>query len=175
MKKPITLSLVLAGLAGFLAPRADASCAFLRGPRHIEADVVTCEAPRARAEAAFAKHRMAYPQSGDAPAGVLDNILRNAPPSQVVSLKVIRFQQLPKDAEGVQEDLAGVPWTVEKQPEMKEYLVTGVASCAEFPPGEKAHFFERFTCCDTLPYTDLQCLVGLPVLVKGEVDSAGSS
>jgi hypothetical protein len=86
----------------------------------------------------------------------------------VVSLKVIRFQQLPKDADGTQEDLAGVLWTAEEKPEMKEYLVTGVASCAEFPPGEKARFFERFTCCDTLPHTDLQCLVGLPVLVPSE-------
>jgi hypothetical protein len=167
MKKPIALSLVLSGIAGFLAPRAEASCAFLRGPRHTEAEVVTCEAPRARAEAAFGKQRTPYWQSHDSPASILENILKNAPPSQVISVKVIRFQQLPKDAEGTPEDLAGVPWTTEKKPETKEYLVTGVASCAEFPPGEKAHFLERFTCCDTLPYTDLQCLVGLPVLVPG--------
>jgi hypothetical protein len=168
MKKPITLSLVLSGLAGFLAPPTEASCAFLRGPRHIEAEVVTCEAPRARAEAAFAKQRMPSWQIHDSPASVLENILEKAPPSQVVSLKVIRFQQLPEDAEGAQEDLAGVPWTAEEKPETKEYLATGVASCAELPPGEKAHFFERFTCCDTLPYTDLQCLVGLPVLERAE-------
>jgi hypothetical protein len=167
MKLLVALSLALAGLAGFLAPRAEASCAFLRGPRHLEAEVVTCESPRARAEAAFAKQRLPYWQSHESPASVFENILKKAPPSQVVSLKVIRFQQLPEDAEGIQEDLAGVPWTAEEKPETKEYLATGVASCAELPPGEKAHFFERFTCCDTLPYTDLQCLVGLPVLVTG--------
>lgn len=164
MKKSIALSLVLAGA---LVHRAEASCAFLRGPRHIEAEVLACEAPRARAEKEFAKHPMTYPQSGEAPASLLENILKSAPRSQVVSLKVIRFQQLPKDAEGAQEDLAGVPWTVQEKPEIQEFLVTGAASCAELPLGKSALFFERFTCCDTLPHTDLRCLVGLPLLVPG--------
>ena len=167
MRKPIALSLVLAGLAGFLAPRAEASCFFPRGPRRIEAEVVTCEAARARAERELAKQPTTYP-NGATSAEVFEYLLKNARPSQVVSLKVFRFQQLPKETRGTQEDFAGVPWTVEEKPEMKEYLVSGVASCAEFPPGEKVLFLEWLTCCDTIPAMDLPCLVGLTELVRAE-------
>jgi hypothetical protein len=160
---PCTLSLL-----ALLTPPLKASCVRLQGPRHLEAEVVTCEAPRARATQEFNKHRTVYAYQKEDPASLLEGILKNAPPSQVMSLKVLRFQQLPKDAEGSMEDLIGVPWTKEGKPEVKEYLVAGVASCAEYPPGKPARFFERFTCCDVVPALDLECLVGLPVLVPSQ-------
>lgn len=155
MKKRIALSLVLSCLAGLLTPRAEASCFQMRGPRRIEAEVVSCEAPRARAEAKFDERWMTHEQ--------IEKILSNSPPSQVVSLKVIRFQEIEKKyVPTTLEDFAGVAWTAEQKPEVKEYLVTGVASCDEYRAGQTAFFFERFTCCDTLPHVEIQCLMALP-------------
>jgi hypothetical protein len=156
-KKHVILPLALSCLAGLLAPRADAMCARLRGPRHVEAEIVSCEAPQARAAQRSEKYRMT-PQS-------LETILKSAPPSQVISLRVLQYQQLKEDAEGTAEEFAVLPWTAEEKPEAKEYFVDGAQSCDGYKAGTRAFFLERFNCCDTLPPRDLECLVGLPVLV----------
>jgi hypothetical protein len=147
----------LAGLTGLLPPHADAMCARLRGPRHIEAEIVSCEAPQARAAQRSEKYRMSR-QS-------LETILKSAPPSRVISLRVLQYQQLKEDSEGTAEEFAVLPWTAEEKPEAKEYFVDGAESCDGYKAGTRAFFLERFNCCDTLPPRDLECLAGLPVLV----------
>jgi hypothetical protein len=156
-KKHLVLPLAFSCVAGLLAGSAGAMCARLRGPRHVEAEIVSCEAPQARAAQRSEKVRM-NPQS-------LEKILKSAPPALVVSLRVIGYQQLKEDSEGTAEELAGLPWTAEEKPESKEYFVDGAQSCDDYKAGTRAFFLERFNCCDTLPPRDLECLVGLPVLV----------
>lgn len=160
--------LLALSLSLFSIPSAEASCARMGGPHLLEAKVIACEDPAPVAKERIKKYnRFYHGNESQRAAGVgsaAENLLSRQP-ARIVTLRVTRTQQLsddPRHAEKVTRE----PWKEVEKPEAKRYLVLGSKDCEDFPAGQQEIFLEEFTCCDTIPPSDLACLLDLPALVK---------
>lgn len=171
-KLPVTLALAL-GLIS--TPSADASCARMGGPRLLQAEVIACEDATPLAKERIRKYdRFYHGTDQEREAGLAlaaENILSRQP-GRIVTLRVTRTQQLSDDPRS-SEKITREPWTQVEKPEETRYLVLELKDCKDLPVGDQKIFLEEFTCCDTIPPSDLACLLDLPALVdapKEETD-----
>ena len=158
MKKHLTVPFLLAvTFAASAPPPARAMCVNPGPPHLLEAEVVACESPRTAAEERMrnAKRAMAGPGVEEMMAGR---------PGQLLTLKVIRSQQLSDDPRA-QEGITLGAWTPAEKTEEKKYLLLDAKGCEGFEPGARQVLLEEFVCCDVLPHQDLSCLLQLPVVV----------
>ena len=168
-KLPVTLALAL-GL--FSTPSADASCARMGGPHLLQAEVIACEDPTPRAKERIQKYDSNFhgtDQERQAGLAVAVERILSRQPGRIVTLRVTRTQQLSDDPRG-SEKVTREPWTQVEKPEETRYLVLGLKDCKDLPIGDQKIFLEEFTCCDTMPPSDLACLLDLPALVEAPKD-----
>lgn len=155
---PIYLLLLLVAIAISAPSPAGAMCLDPGPPRLLEAEVVACENPRAAAEKRFQQGKRRMPGNG------LDELVA-ARPAQLLTLRVVRSQQLSADPRS-QEGVTRGPWTkAEKPAEEKQFLLLDAKGCEGLDAGSRHVFLEEFVCCDVMPPQDLACLLQLPVLV----------
>ena len=157
MKTPALASVLI--LPFLLAPAnpASAMCAFMRGPRLLEAQIVACEDPRSMAEQKL--QRFSSVSGGEATSP--DRFLA-ANPGRILTLRVTRFQQLKEDPRGNPE-VVREPWKKVDSPEKKQYVFLGAESCEQLEK-EKV-FLEQMDCCDTVPPVGLGCLLEMEAVV----------
>jgi len=157
MKTPTIAAILILPLLLTHANPADAMCAFVRGPRLLQAEVLACEDPRPLAEQKL--QRFSSMSGGEAQ--LADGFL-SSNPGRILTLRVTRFQQL-------SEDLRSNPkatrqaWTKIEAPEKKQYVFLGSESC-ETIQKEKV-FLEQLDCCDTVPPAGLSCLLEMEAVV----------
>ena len=149
---------LLAALAAWVPP-AVAMCTDPGPPRLLEAEVVACENPRAAAEKRYRESTQMHRLPGPA----LDEILVGRP-AQLLTLRVIRTQQLSADPRS-QEGVTREAWAAVEKPEEKQFLLLDAKGCDGLEAGSRQVFLEEFTCCDVLPPQDVACLLQLPALV----------
>lgn len=160
MKKHLVPTLLLSLSCGLAAPpAARAMCVDPGPPRLLEAEVVSCESPRAAAAKRFRESTQMHRLPGPG----LDEILAGRP-TQLVTLRVVRTQQLSADPRA-QEGVTREPWAAVEKPEEKQFLLLDATGCDGLKAGSRQVFLEEFTCCDVLPPQDIACLLQLPALV----------
>ncbi|HEX6902638.1 MAG TPA: hypothetical protein VF789_23160 [Thermoanaerobaculia bacterium] len=155
MKTPLVASAFLLLLLAH-ATSASAMCAFARGPRLLEARILSCEDPRAMAEGKMRKFAsMSGPEAQS-----VDGFLA-ANPGRVLTLRVTRFQQLNTDPRGG-EKVVSQPWAKAEAKE-ERYVFLGPESCEQI--AKEKVLLEQMDCCDTIPPAGLSCLLELPGVV----------
>lgn len=159
MRRHATSILFLLAALAVWAPPAAAMCIDPGPPRLLEAEVVACENPRAAAEKRYRESTQMHRLPGPA----LDEILVGRP-AQLLTLRVIRTQQLSADPRS-QEGVTREAWAAVEKPEEKQFLLLDAKGCDGLEAGSRQVFMEEFTCCDVLPPQDVACLLQLPVLV----------
>lgn len=157
MKTPALASaLILSFLLAHANP-ASAMCAFVRGPRLLQAEILACEDPRSLAEQKLQRYSSMSGGEGQSVEAFL-----SANPGRVLTLRVTRFQQLSEDLRG-NPKATRQPWTKVESPEKKRYVFLGSESC-EALQKEKV-FLEQLDCCDTIPPVGLGCLLEMEAVV----------
>jgi hypothetical protein len=157
MKTPAIASALILPLLLAHAIPASAMCAFMRGPRLHEAEILACEDPRALAEQKL--QRFSSMSGGEAQS--VDGFL-SSNPGRVLTLRVTRFQQLSEDPRG-NPKATRKAWEKVKSPEKKQYVFLGAESCEALK--QEKIFLEQMDCCDTMPPTGLGCLLEMEAVV----------
>lgn len=156
MKTPTALSATFLLLLLAHATSASAMCAFARGPRLLEAEILTCEDPRALAKQKLERFAtMSGPEAQSAEGFLAAN------PGRILTLRVTRFQQLSADPRGG-DKVVSEPWA-RAEPKEERYIFLGAESCEQLKK-EKV-LLEQMECCDTVPPAGLACLLELPAVV----------
>jgi hypothetical protein len=158
-KHPIIPLLLLAAVGALVSSPSAAMCIDPGPPRLLEAEVVGCENPRAAAEKRFRESTEMHRLPGPA----LNEILVGRP-AQLLTLRVIRTQQLSADPRS-QEGVTRESWAAVEKPEEKQFLLLDAKGCDGLKAGSRQVFLEEFTCCDVLPPQDVACLLQVPTLV----------
>lgn len=160
MKKHPIYPLLLLVAIGFSTPLpAGASCVVLGPPHLLEAEVVACENPRVAAEKRLEQGNGQSRLLGTG----LDGIMA-ARPAQLLTLRVVRSQELGEEPRSLDELTRG-PWTKVEKPEEKQFLLLDAKGCEGIEAGSRQVFLEEFGCCDVLPAQDLACLLQVPTLI----------
>jgi hypothetical protein len=157
MKTPTIASVLILPLLLAYANPASAMCAFARGPRLLEAQIISCEDPRSVAEQKL--QRFSSVSGGEVTSP--DSFLA-ANPGRILTLRVTRFQQLSEDPRG-NPKTARQTWTKVKEPEKKQYVFLGAESCEQL--AKEKVFLEQMDCCDTVPPAGLGCLLEMEAVV----------
>lgn len=148
--------LILSFLLAHASP-AGAMCAFVRGPRLLDAQVLACEDPRSLAQQKL--QRFSSVSGGEATS---PDAFLTANPGRILTLRVTRFQQLSEDPRA-NPKTARKAWTKIGAPEKKRYVFLGAESCEQLE--KQKVFLEQMDCCDTVPPAGLGCLLEMEAVV----------
>ncbi len=157
MKNPALVFALILPLFLAHANPASAMCAFVRGPRLLDAQVVACEDPRSLAEQKLQRFSSVSGGEATSPERFLA-----ANPGRILTLRVTRFQQLSEDPRA-NPKTAREGWKKVESPEKKRYVFLGPQSCEQLE--KQKVFLEQMDCCDTVPPVGLGCLLEMEAVV----------